>query len=396
VYAGSAFQTHALGALADALETDSPSIALHQTEIGDPSGRRVEVDALVAAALAAKKVGRPVKLIFDREEALRFDFHRALTFQRLSAGLDADRHVIALQHDVCAAWPLARALPIALQPGADHKTMLDWSAITGADSWYSLPNYEVRLIKNDLAQRAMRAGFLRAEATGYVFWALECFVDELAHATGRDAVALRLLWLDGSGPNKGGPPSAVGGARRLAAVIRKAVAITGYAAKRRTKPPDHGIGLAASSAPDRNQPSWTVCVAEVAVDREHGAIKVRKLTFVSDVGMAVDPDGVQAQIESAALTGLSVALYEQAALAGGQFVEANFDTYPILRFADTPELEIHIIGEGQHPTGAGGPAMSVVAPAVGNAVFDAVGARLRDLPMTPARLLAAMHHPSKG
>jgi isoquinoline 1-oxidoreductase subunit beta len=390
VYAGSAFQTHAVAALADALEADSEEVALHQTEIGDPSGRRVEVDALVAAALAAKAAGRPVKLVFDRAEALRFDFHRALTVQRLSAGFDAEARVLALRHDVCSAWPLARALPIAMQPGADHKTKLDWSAITGADSWYSLPNYDVRLIENDLAQAAMRAGFLRGEATGYVFWALESFVDELAHETGRDAVALRLAWLDGSGPNKGGPPGAVGGARRLASVIRKAVAVTDYVAKRAARRPGLGIGLAASSAPDREHPSWTVCVAEVAVARGSGAIKVQRLTILSDVGTAVDPDGVRAQIESAALTGLSIALYEEAVFANGQFAEANFDTYRILRFGDVPELNIHVIGEGRHPTGAGGPALSVVAPAVGNAIFDAVGARLRDLPMTPQKLLAAM------
>jgi isoquinoline 1-oxidoreductase subunit beta len=390
VYAGSAFQSHAAAALADALDTDSDEISLHQTYLGDPSGRRVETDALVACALAAKAAGQPVKLIFDRDEAMRFDFPRPLTYQKLSAGMDRDGRVTVLHHDLCSAWPLARALPIALQPGADPKAKVDWSVLTGADSWYSVPNYNVRAVKNDLAQRATVPGFLRGNATGFAFWALECFIDELAHRTGQDEVALRLQWLDGSGPNKGGPPSAVGGAARLAVAIAKIVAITGYAARRRAKKHNRGIGLAASSAPDRQRPSWTACVAEVAVDGESGAVRVEKLTIVSDVGTAVHRDGVLAQIESAALTGLSVALYEQATFANGAYVEANFDTYRMLRFDEVPELDIHIVTGGQHPTGAGEPAMSVVAPAIGNAIFNAVGARVRDLPITPDKVLAAL------
>jgi isoquinoline 1-oxidoreductase subunit beta len=390
VYAGSAFQTRAVAAIADALDTDVEQVSLHQCYLGDPTGGRVEIDALVAAARAAKASGRPVKLIFDRDEALRFDFQRPLTVQRLAAALDRERRPIALSHDICSAWPLKRALPIALQPGADGKTKLDWSAVTGADSWYSFPNYRVRAIENDLAQRVAPAGFFRAASTGWTFWALESFIDELAHRIGRDAVALRLELLDAHGVNAGGPPSAIGGAARLSSAIRRAVALSGYEEKRRAKAPGRGIGLAASSAPDRNQPSWTACVAEIEVERATGAIAARKLTIVSDVGTAIHPDGVRAQIESAALTGLSVALYEQASFADGAFAEGNFDTYRTLRFDEVPELDIHVLSQGQHPTGAGEPALSVVAPAIANALFDATGARVRSLPMTPDKVKAAI------
>ncbi len=390
VFAGSAFQTHAVAAVADALDTDSGAVALHQAYVGDPSGRGVETDALVACALAAKAAGRPVKLIFDRDEAMRFDFPRPLTYQRLSAALDRGGRVTALWHDICSAWPLARALPIAMQPGADKHTKVDWSVLTGTDSWYSPPNYYVRAVRNELAERVAPAGFFRGNGTGFAFWALESFIDQLAHRTGQDEIALRLQWLDGSGPNGGGPPNSEGGARRLASVIAKIVELTGYAARRRAKKHDRGIGLAASSAPDRRQPSWTACVAEVAVDRGSGTVTVEKLTIVSDVGTAVHRDGVLAQIESAALTGLSVALHERATFADGAFAEGNFDAYRILRFGDVPELDIHIVAGGQHPTGAGEPAMSVVAPAVANAIFNAVGARVRDLPITPKKVLAAL------
>jgi isoquinoline 1-oxidoreductase subunit beta len=389
-YAGSAFQTKAAAALANAVDVDGDQVALHQTYLGDPSGRRVEVDALVAAGLAAKALGRPVKVIFDREEELRFDFHRPLAVQKLTAGLDTKSQPIALCHDLCSAWPLVRALPIAMQTGPDGKTKLDWAALTGADSWYSFPNYRVRAIENDVGQRAMAAGFMRANATGWAFWALESFIDELAHHIGRDAVALRLDLLDGSGPNGGSEPSAIGGAARLAAVIRRTIEIAGYESKQGDKSEGRGVGLAASSAPDRNQPSWTACVAEVRVDRKTGTVAVDKLTIVSDVGAAIHPDGVRAQIESAALTGLSVALYERAAFANGRFKATNFDAYPILRFGQVPELDIEIVGTGEHPTGAGEPAMSVVAPAIGNAIFHAVGARVRSLPITPEKIMAVL------
>ena len=388
-YAGSAFQTKAAAAIAEAVDADADQVSLHQAYVGDPSGRRVEVDALIPAALAAKATGRPVKMIFDRDEEMRFDFHRAMTYQRLEAGLDARGEPVALRHDLCSAWPLKRALPIALQPGADKKTKLDWSAISSADSWYSFPNYYVRIIENDLAQRAAPAGFMRGAATGYVFWALESFIDDLAHRTGRDAVALRLALLDGGGPNAGGP-NAVGGATRLARAIREAIAVSGYDAKRARNVPGRGIGLAASSAPDRNQPSWTCCVAEVAVGRADGAVAVEKLTIVSDVGTAVHADGVLAQIESATLWGLSVALYEQAEFRDGRFTATNFDAYRPLRFDQVPELDIHVISEDHHPTGAGEPAMSVVAPAIANAIFHAVGARVRGLPITPDKVLSAL------
>jgi len=389
-YAGSAFQTHAVAALADALDTDSGSVALHQAYLGDPSGRRLETDALVACALAAKAAGRPVKLIYDRDEALRFDFPRPLTYQKLTAALGPGKDVTALTHDLCSAWPLLRALPIALQPGADHQTKVDWSVLTGADSWYSPPNYRVRAVANDLADRSVPSGFLRGNATGFAFWALESFIDELAHATGQDEIALRLAWLRAEGPNKGGPPSAEGGAARLARVVTRIVEITGYAARRRVREHNRGIGLAASSAPDRTQPSWTACVAEVAVDGNSGAVRVEKLTVVSDIGTAIHPDSARAQIEAATLTGLSIALYERAPFADGKFAQGNFDSYRMLRFEDVPELDIHVVAEGRHPTGAGEPAMSVVAPAIGNAIFNAVGARVRDLPITPQAVLAAL------
>lgn len=390
-FAGSAFQTHAVAALADALDTDSGSVALHQTYVGDPSGRRLETDALVACALAAKAAGRPVKLIFDRDEAMQFDFPRPLTYQKLAAALGPENQVTALTHDLCSAWPLQRALPIALQPGADRQTKVDWSVLTGADSWYSPPNYLVRAVQNDLADKNVPSGFLRGNATGFAFWALESFIDELAYSTGQDEVALRLKWLNGAGPNKGGPPTAMGGASRLARVIRDIVAITRYTARRRDRKPGSGIGLAASSAPDRTQPSWTACVAEVAVDENSGAVRIGKLTVVSDIGTAIHPDSARAQIEAATLTGLSIALYECATFVGGKFTQGNFDSYRMLRFEDVPDLEIYVIAEGQAPTGAGEPAMSVVAPAIGNAIFNAVGARVRDLPITPDRILAALN-----
>ena len=383
VFAGSAFQTHAIAAVASALDVDNDQVSLHQTYLGDPTGNRVEVDILVAAALASKAAGRPVKLIHDREDEMRFDFPRPLAYQKLEVGLDRAGRIMGFRHDLCSAWPLARALPIALRPGVDPNVKLDWTAVVGADSWYDFENYSVRLIQNDLAQRAAPAGFLRGAASGWAIWALESFIDEIAEFTGVDAVNLRLQLLDGKGPNAG--PS--GGASRLAAVIERAVERSEYRRKRKET---SGIGLAASAAPTRDNPSWTACVAEVSAAAETGRFSVEKLTIVTDVGTAVHRDGTYAQVESAALFGLSVALFEAIPLRGGDFQATNFDDYHMLRYGEVPPLDIEVISGGQHPTGAGEPAMSVVAPAIGNAIFHAVGARVRDLPITPEKVLAAL------
>jgi isoquinoline 1-oxidoreductase subunit beta len=134
----------------------------------------------------------------------------------------------------------------------------------------------------------------------------------------------------------------------------------------------------------------TACVAHVAVDRSTGEIKLKKLTVAMDVGTAVNPDGVRAQIESSMLWGASIALLEKASMKNGGIEQTNFDSYTPMRMKDVAEIDISIIANGEAPVGCGEPAVTVVAPAIVNAIFNAVGARVRSLPITADAVKAAI------
>jgi isoquinoline 1-oxidoreductase beta subunit len=141
-------------------------------------------------------------------------------------------------------------------------------------------------------------------------------------------------------------------------------------------------------------PTWIACVARVRVDRGGGAVMVEKLTIVMDAGTVVHPDGALAQVEGGALWGLSLALHEGTEFVKGQVKDTNLDSYTPLRIGDVPELDIEFIDSTEAPVGLGEPATTVVGPAIGNAIFAAIGTRLRHLPVRPAAVLEALTHRS--
>ena len=214
-------------------------------------------------------------------------------------------------------------------------------------------------------------------------------MDETALAVGVDPVAFRVGLLDGTGRNAGSAPSSVGGANRQAAVLQRAAQKAGWGA---VLPNDTGLGVATTFGQERGMPTWTACVARVRVDRGNGTVTVEKLTIVVDAGTLVHPDGALAQVEGGALWGLSMALYEGTEFVAGQVKDTNLDSYTPLRIGDVPELDIEFIDNAEAPVGLGEPATTVVAPAIGNAIFAAVGARLRHLPIRPAAVLQALMH----
>jgi isoquinoline 1-oxidoreductase len=345
---------------------------------------------VVPAVAAAKAVGKPVKLIYAREDDMQMDFTRPLTYQKVKVGLDSDGKPIAMEHDVIGAWPTKRwGIPAFLTPAVDKKGPHDAFTVNGADYWYSIPNHTVTNYENKLAQNATPSGQLRSVAPGWTFWAVESTMDDIAHASGQDPVEMRLKLLDGAGANVGGDkPQNVGGAKRLANALRIAVGRSGYGAIKLG--PDEGIGVASVSSQERTSPTWTACVAHVKVDRKTGEVTLKKLTLAMDVGTIVNPDGVRAQIEGSTLWGASIAMLEKATLANGGIEQTNFDSYTPMRLSQVPELDISIIGNGEPAVGCGEPAVTVVAPAIGNAIFNAVGARVRSLPITAEEVKAAM------
>ena len=382
IYTGNQFNTRTTAIAAACAGVDPGKVVIHQQLLGGGFGRRLESDMVIPPVLAAKAVGRPVKVIYAREDDMTMDFTRPLTYQHVKVGMDASGKVVAMEHDVIGAWPTARwGIPAFMAPAIDKKGVHDAFTVNGADYWYDVPNHTVRNFENKVAQAATPSGQLRSVAPGWTFWATESLWDEVAHATNQDPVALRLAMLDGAGEN------AIG-AQRLANALRIAVGRSGYGVEK--LPANEGVGVACVSSQERASPTWTACVAHVAVDPKSGEVKLKKLTLAMDVGTVVNPDGVKAQVEGSAMWGASIALLEKGTLKDGGIEQTNFDSYTPMRMSQIPELDVSVLGNGEPAVGCGEPAVTVVAPAIANAIFNAVGARVRSLPITAESVKAAM------
>ncbi|HXN10318.1 MAG TPA: molybdopterin cofactor-binding domain-containing protein [Steroidobacteraceae bacterium] len=377
IHTGNQWQSLALPTLAKALDRPEASIVMRTYMVGGGFGRRLNGDYAVPAALAAKELKRPVKLVLTRADDARFDSVRSPSVQRLRMAFGEDGRVTGMEHHAVAGWPTLVMAPAAMSKGQGGKPF-DQFSINGANHWYDVGAQQVRAITNDLANATFRPGWLRSVAPGWTNWASESFIDEAAHHVGVDPVAFRLKLLTGAGMNAGGAPETGGGAKRQAEVVRRAAERAGWGAK---LPPDSGLGLATTFGQERDMPTWVACVARVRVDRASGVVYVEKLTLVVDAGTIVDPDGAQAQLEGSSLWGVSMALHEGTQFVNGQVKDTNLDGYTPLRIAAVPELDISFVDSADPPRGLGEPATTVVAPAIANAIFAAVGARLRHLPM---------------
>ena len=250
------------------------------------------------------------------------------------------------------------------------KQGLDQFALNGADHVYDIPNQLVRAVP---VETGISVGYVRAVAPNYTFFAVETFVDELAKLADVDPLQYRLSLL-GSSP-------------RLARVLKLAAERAGWGSP---LPANTGRGLACVSAQEKKTPTWTASVVQARVDPASGAVTVEKITCAVDCGIVVNPDGARAQLEGSLLFGVSNALKERGTIANGALVQSNFGDYQVLRMNEIPELEVHIVESTEYPTGLGEPGTTTVAPALSNAIFAATGARVRQVPLLPDRVLAAL------
>ena len=378
IHSGNQWQSLILPVLAKSLEMEDSDIVIHQYYLGGGFGRRLFGDPMIPAALAAKELGKPVKLVFQRADDSRFDCVRSVSVQQFDASMDVGGKLTGIEHAAVAGWPTLAMAPGFMPDGVDGNGKFDPFSINGADHWYTLANHRVRAVNNDLAQRTFLPGWLRAVGPGWIGWGVESFMDELAIMADEDPVAFRLAMLDGAGKNAGAAPSSVGGATRLAAVLEDVRDRSGWG---KELPEGEGMGVAVCGGQERALPTWTACVAHVAVDKDSGSIKVRKIWQTIDCGTVVHPDGALAQAEGATLWGLSLALHEGTAFNEGQVADRNLDSYTPLRMADVPELDIKFMESKEFPMGLGEPPLIAVPPAIGNAIFAASGIRARDLPI---------------
>lgn len=386
VLTGNQWQSLALPNLEVAAGVESGQVIMRTHYLGGGFGRRLFGDYAIPAVLASKAIGgRPVKLLTERAEDSRYSTPRSPSVQLFKAALQGDE-VIGMEHHASAGWPTEVMAPEALVEGL-NKVKFDPFSIHGAEHWYSFGPQKLRALSNTLANETVVPGWLRAVAAGWVNWGIECFVDELAHRSGQDPLEFRLERLKPEGINEGEEPASIGGALRQAAVLRKAAEMSGYG---KTLPADTGIGIACSHGQERDAPTWCACVAQVHVDRATGKVTCQRLDMAIDAGSVIHPDGALAQTQGGALWGLSMALHEGTKIVDSQVRDLNLDAYSPLRMADLPEMNVQFIDSGTVPTGLGEPPVTVPGPAIGNAIFNAVGVRMRHLPIRPEDVLTAL------
>ena len=386
IHAGNQWQSLVLPWLAKALGRPENTIVMKSYLLGGGFGRRLNGDYAIPAALASKAIGKPVKLVFTRADDSLFDSPRSPSVQTLRMAFGEAGRVTAMEHTAAAGWPTLAMAPFFMPKGANG-VPYDPFAVNGADHWYTVGAQRVRAVNNDLANTTFRPGWLRSVGPGWTNWAVESFMDEAAHSIGADPLAFRLKLLDGAGRNAGSGPTATGGAHRQAAVLARVAAKAGWG---KPLPRNTGLGLATTFGQERDMPTWIACAARVRVDPMTGAVKVEKLDLVVDCGTVVHPDGALSQMQGASLWGMSLALFEGTEFKNGQVKDTNLGSYKPLRMADVPDLDIEFMPSTEPPVGLGEPATTVVGPAIGNAIFNAVGARVRDLPIRPAAVLKAM------
>jgi isoquinoline 1-oxidoreductase beta subunit len=327
-------------------------VIVHNHLIGGGFGRRLEVDGVARAVEIAKQVDGPVKVVWTREEDVQHDMYRPYWFDRISAGLDEKGMPVAWAHRFAGSSVIARWAPPVFKDGLDPDTTE--GAINLA---YDLPNMRVEYVR--VEPPGIPTAFWRSVGPSHNVFVTESFIDEMAAAAKRDAVAYRRALL-GKSP-------------RAKAVLELAAekADWGQPLPKRV---GRGVSLQFAFA------TYMAQVAEVEVS-DDGAVRVRRVVCAVDCGTPVNPNTIEAQIQGAVIFGITAALYGEITVENGRVKQANFDTYKMLRINEAPRVEVHLIKNDEPPGGMGEPGTSAIMPAVVNAIFAATGKRLRKLPI---------------
>lgn len=329
---------------------DQDKVRVDILPAGGGFGLRGEPDTVVEAVLLSKALNRPVKVVHTREDEFQNDYFRPANHSRIKAALDEGGNITAWVHKIAAQSIMKRIMPQHLENGVDG------DAVSGVrDMPYALENITLDYVMVDLP---VRVGWWRSVGYSINSFIVESFMDELAHAAGKDPLDFRLTHMD-----KGSRAYRV-----LAFLADKC----GW-----RNPPEQGRarGIAVVSCFE----SHAAHMAELSVDPD-GTIRVHKIVCAIDCGTAVYPDAIRAQAESAAVMALSVAFHEKISFADGGVRTANYGDYPLLTMSQVPEVDVHILPGNTKAGGIGEPVFPSVAPAVANAVFQATGVRLRELP----------------
>lgn len=342
-----------LAAAADAGGVPLGKVKVNKFLLGGGFGRRGQQDYVRQAVLLAKQVpGTPIKLIWSREEDMQHGYYRPITQCKLRGALDEHGNLTALHMRLAGQSILA-----SLQPNREGFDPLPFQSLLAAENAYlAVPNL---LIEYAMRNTSVPVGFWRGVNTNQNAIFLECFIDELAHAAGKDSLEFR---------------------RTIMAKNPKHLAVinaVGEKAGWGTKLPE---GVFRGIAQNCGFGSYTAAVAEVSIDKD-GQLKIHKITAATDPGYVVNPDQVRAQVEGSFVYGLSAALTSEITIAKGRVEQSNFDSYEVMRLDKMPQVETVLAPSGGFWGGVGEPTIAVAAPAVLNAIFAATGKRIRSLPI---------------
>ncbi|MGZ6239207.1 MAG: molybdopterin cofactor-binding domain-containing protein [Syntrophales bacterium] len=356
IQTGTQSQTGDRNAAARVLGLPPEQINLKTTLLGGGFGRRANphADFVTEAAHVAKAVKKPVKVIWTREDDIRGGYYRPMWYDRIEAALDTEGNPVAWHH---------RIVGQSILLGTPFKSMIqdgiDVTSVEGAaDIPYAIPNVLVELHSPTVV---IPVQWWRSVGHSHTAFVVESFIDELAHASGKDPYEFRLKLLEKHPRHKGVLALAAEKARWGASL-----------------PAGRGRGIALHESFG----SFIAQVAEASVD-DRGKVCVHKVVCAVDCGMVVNPDTVAAQMEGGIVFGLTAALHGAITFKKGRVEQSNFHNYPMLRISEMPEVEVHIMPSREPPGGVGEPGVPPIAPAVANAVFAATGKRVRTLPLQP-------------
>lgn len=342
-------------AVGEALDVDPARVKVHLTYAGGGFGRRGFSEYAVQAALLSKSVRRPVKVLWSREEDMRQDYYRPAFAAKMRGAITRDGQISALSATVAGPgiWEFNRPLMVEVFDGIDHL------AVEGTnDLRYSVENLHVSHVRTE---PNLRIGYWRSIGYSHNTHFVESFIDELASSVDADPyeVRRRLLTHD----------------PRSLAVLETAARKAGWFGER---PSDRHLGLA-FFATER----WQCRVAQVAdVSVIDDRLKINRIVCVADIGQAINPLSVEAQLQGAVLYGLSAALYGQIDVENGEVVQSSFSDYRVLTLEDAPPVEVTLIEGGDAPGSVGEIGTPCAGPALINAVFAATGQRIRSLPLS--------------
>jgi nicotinate dehydrogenase subunit B len=370
-------------AIASGLGLDAARVTVRHAEGAGAYGHNGADDAALDAVLLARAVpGRPVRVLWSREDEMAWAPLGSAMLARLSAGLDAQGRIVTWRQDVWSNGFIGRPgrggeprlLALAhlagvrpMPPAPDGPPTGAMGSTRNAVPGYRIPDLEV--VRHRLLTMPIRTSSLRSLGAFLNVFAIESFLDELAECAGADPVEFRLAHLTDP---------------RAAAVIEAAADLAGWAGRARAEGTGYGVGYARY----KGLAGYCAAVAEVEAESD---VRVRRLWLAVDVGTVINPDGVINQVEGGAVQSASWATRERVTFDRARITSVSWDTYPVLRFTEVPEVAVRIVAApGQPETGAGEIAQGPVAAAIGNALADATGVRVRDLPLTREQVIRAI------